>query len=188
MESWGSLNIVKGCFCKDFKKLVSFAWFLSSFVVPGCVGLPTATQPYLLKFLLRTWRQHSQNPHVIPNLKAAAPQLTQMSRNSKGLHAHTHTAACGCHRHKLWKSFSWRYRRTMRAWPCEGCTSHMQALRGFQLLVATLTNTQRRLFWAYCSLTTISAHPLHAESAWPCCKSSSLEVPVSGRMHRNCCF
>lgn len=76
----------------------------------------------------------------------------------------------------------------MRAWPGEGCTSHMQALRAFQLLVATLTNTQRRLFWAYWSLTTMSEHPLHAESAWPCCKSSSLEVPVSGCMHRNCCF
>lgn len=42
----------------------------------GCAGLPTATQPYLLKFLLRAWRQHSQNPRVIPRLRAATSQLT----------------------------------------------------------------------------------------------------------------
>lgn len=36
---WESLNIAEGYFCRDFKKLVSSARFLSSFVVPGCVGL-----------------------------------------------------------------------------------------------------------------------------------------------------
>lgn len=75
MESWRAAS------AKTSKHLFHALGSFHPLLALGSVGLPTAPQPYLLAFLLRIWRQHSQNPHVIPRLRAATSQLTEAQRD-----------------------------------------------------------------------------------------------------------
>ena len=105
-----------------------------------------------------------------------SPAYTNEQQLKRIPHAHAHTlrAARRCHRHTLWKSFVWRRRRVTRVWTRRGCTSHMPAFGGCQLLVVTLTNTQRGPLGAQWAVRPISAPPPHAESTWTHCKAPSL--------------
>lgn len=128
----------------------------------GSVGLPTAPQPYLLTFLLRIWRQHSQNPHAESCYFPA-----HRSSKTPNIHTHIHIAVNATITRPEPAS-------PEQADDMHGCTVVHPRCVGFQLLMGTLSDALRWPLWAHSPSTTREF--LGVLQSISLCKTQSLEI------------
>lgn len=157
---------MKGCFCKDFKTLVSCAWFLSSFVGPGFCWTPNCS-PALSAHISAENLEATQSKSTCDTQAESCYFPAHRSSKTPNVHAHIHIAVNATITRPEPAS-------PEQADDMHGCTDVHPRRVGFQLLMGTLSDALRWPLWAHSPSTTREF--LGVLQSISLCKTQSLEI------------
>lgn len=159
-------GVMKGCFCKDFKTLVSCAWFLSSFIGPGFCWTPNCS-PDLSARISAENLEATQSKSTCDTQAESCYFPAHRSSKRPNTHTDVHIAVNATTAHPEPASLE-------QADDVHGGTDAHPRCVGFQLLMATLSDALRWPFWAHSPSTTTEL--LGMLQSTSLCKTQSLEI------------